>query len=385
MRIRVFVHFAWVAILCHIGVAQAIPITCESLFKGPAGVSASIEEPLVALRDLLSQFQKSMLEPRESEDVLSPLKDLPEDPREIAFVLQGSYRLLLSHPRVNDILSEKQIRKLQFGMDQMKWFEKKLGEYGNSKDLVKAAKKIEVPLDFLEHLKAQRNVLAQTIQNKLMKRGYIDLEISAVSGLIEELQGMRKLNSKMSETYLPESLQAEISRVQEKVDNEMKQLIMKPVYTFHEVEEGAHAFRRSLRWLKVYILAYRDHFSLLEQKAPATAYEARLRELYSSDLDIALSVDGQIKLREMDYYMLNDLIAELRKIKGIGEIKEQMTQELIAFGKWDGKPVDAVKATEIISYRLDDKLVDLEIRTQEILGNYESAFGLQRMIVGGRR
>ncbi|MNL37569.1 hypothetical protein D3C87_1597220 [compost metagenome] len=87
----------------------------------------------------------------------------------------------------------------------------------------------------------------------------------------------------------------------------------------------------------------------------------------------------------MDYYMLNDLIAELRKIKGIGEIKEQMTQELIAFGKWDGKMIDAAKATEIISYRLDDKLVDLEVRTQKILGNYESAFGLQRMIVGGRR
>ncbi|MFS4457539.1 hypothetical protein [Bdellovibrio sp. HCB2-146] len=383
MRIKVFVHFAWVAILCHFSVAQAIPMTCESLFKGPAGVSASIEEPLVALRDLLSQFQKSLLEPRESEDILSPLKDLPEDPREIAFVLQGSYRLLLSHPHVNDILSEKQIRKLQAGMDQMKWFEKKLGEYGNSKDLVKAAKKIEVPLDFLEHLKAQRNSLAQTIHDKLLKRGYIDAEISAVTGLIEELRGMRKLDSKMSDTYLPESLQAEILRVKEKVDSEMKGLIMKPTYTFHEVEEGAHAFRRSLRWLKVYILAYRDHFSLIEQKNPATAYESHLRELYASDLSIALSVDGKIKLREMDYYLLNDLIAELRKIKGIGEIKEQMTRELISFGKWNGRVVSAEKATDIVAARLDEKLVDLEIRTQEILGNYENAFGLRRMIVGG--
>jgi hypothetical protein len=75
------------------------------------------------------------------------------------------------------------------------------------------------------------------------------------------------------------------------------------------------------------------------------------------------------------------MVAELRKIKGAGEIRENLTNALTAFGRWNGEPVDAVKATELVAVRTEAKLQDVEIRTQEILQRYELHNGFQNMII----
>jgi hypothetical protein len=383
MKVYLLVFFTLTAVLGHSPVALARALSCEGLFKGPPQVSVSIEEPLTALRNSLDELNAALKNPALAleGDLLSPLKELSEDPRELSYLLQGSYRLLISHPQAVNILSEKQLRKLQDGLDQMKWLEKKLGQYQNSKDLAKAGRKIGAPADFVSYLESQRNINANIVIEKLRKREFLSDEISTVQALIEELQGMKKLNSRISENYLPESLQTEIQRVQEKVSLEMKPLMLQKNYGYHELEDGAHAFRRSLRWLKVYIMAYRDHFSLAEKVGPPTASEKILRDKYLSKEEALLSPDGAIKLRESEYYLLIEMVAELRKIKGAGEIRENLTNALTAFGRWNGEPVDAVKATELVAVRTEAKLQDVEIRTQEILQRYELHNGFQNMII----
>lgn len=383
MKVCLLLFFTLTAVLGHSRVTLARALSCEGLFQGPPQVSTSIEEPLTALRDSLDQLNTALKNPYLAleADALSPLKDLPEDPRELSYLLQGSYRLLISHPQATAILSEKQLRKLQDGMDQMKWLEKKLGQYQNSKDLAKAGRKIEAPADFVNYLEAQRNLNANIVIEKLRKREFLSDELSTVQSLVEQLQGMKKLDAKITQNYLPESLQAEIQRVQEKVNLEMKPLMLAKKYGYHELEDGAHAFRRSLRWLKVYIMAYKDHFSLVDKEGPPTAAEKVLRDKYLSKEDALLSPDGAIQLRETDYLMLVEMVAELRKIKGAGEIRENLTNALTAFGRWNGQPVDAVKATELISVRTEAKLVDAEIRTQEILHRYEQNNAFQDMII----
>ncbi|MBO9666773.1 MAG: hypothetical protein J7501_08150, partial [Bdellovibrio sp.] len=71
-----------------------------------------------------------------------------------------------------------------------------------------------------------------------------------------------------SRNWIHDSLKSEIERINEKVESEMAPLIRAPVYGYHEIENGAHAFRRSLRWLKVYIESYADVFTL--QKSSPT-------------------------------------------------------------------------------------------------------------------
>lgn len=383
MKVYLLLLFTLTAVLGHSPVALARALSCEGLFKGSPQASTSIEEPLTALRQSLDELNTALKNPSLTleGDLLSPLKELSEDPRELSYLLQGSYRLLISHPQAMKILSEKQLRKLQDGLDQMKWLEKKLGFYQNSKDLAKAARKIEAPADFVNYLEAQRNLNARAVIEKLRKREFLSDEISTVQALIEELQGMKKLNSRISEDYLPESLQSEIERVQDKVNLEMKPLMLRKSYGYHELEDGAHAFRRSLRWLKVYIMAYKDHFTLVETLGPPTAAEKILRDKYLAKEEAQLSIEGAIKLRESDYYMLIEMVAELRKIKGAGEIRENLTNALTTFGRWNGEPVDAAKATELVAVRTEAKLQDVEIRTQEILRRYELNNAFQNMIV----
>lgn len=384
MKVYLLLLFTLTAVLGHSPVALARALSCESLFKGPPQASTSIEEPLTALRQSLDELNTALKNPSLAleGDLLSPLKELSEDPRELSYLLQGSYRLLISHPQAMKILSEKQLRKLQDGLDQMKWLEKKLGFYQNSKDLAKAARKIEAPADFVNYLETQRNLNAKVVIEKLRKREFLSDEISTVQALIEELQGMKKLNARISEDYLPESLQSEIERVQSKVNLEMKPLMLQRTFGYHELEYGAHAFRRSLRWLKVYIMAYKDHFSLVETLGPPTAAQKILRDKYLAKEEAQLSVDGAIKLRESDYYMLIEMVAELRKIKGAGEIRENLTNALTTFGRWNGEPVDAAKATELVAVRTEAKLQDVETRTQEILRRYEANNAFQNMIIG---
>lgn len=370
--------------LGQLSVVHARALSCQDLFSEKPLVSTSIEEPLSALKSSLDELQAALKKPALESDSLSPLKTLSDDPRELSYLLQGSYRLLISHPQAAVILSEKQFRKLQDGLDQMKWLEKKLGQYQNSKDLAKAGRKIEAPADFVAYLEAQRDLNANIVIEKLRKRQFLTDEISVVQELLLQLQGMKKLNGRITENYLPESLQAEIQRVAEKVRLEMKPLMLQKEYGYHELEDGAHAFRRSLRWLKVYIVAYKDHFVLVDKMGPPTASEKVLRDKYLEKQDALLSSNGSIGLREADYLMLVEMVAELRKIKGAGEIRENLINALVAFGRWNGQPVDLNKATELISVRTEAKLQDVELRTQEILRRYENNNAFQDMIVGAR-
>jgi hypothetical protein len=381
MKYYLFVFFTLATVLGHSPVVQARAMSCESLFNGKPLVSTSIEEPLSSLRNSLDELQLALKNPVEEGDLLSPLKGLSEDPRELSYLLQGSYRLLISHPLAESILSEKQMRKLQDGLEQMKWLEKKLGQYQNSKDLAKAGRKIGAPEDFVAYLEAQRNINATIVTEKLRKREFLTDEISAVETLLRELQGMKKLNARITENYLPESLQKEIERVQEKVNLEMKPLMLRQKYGYHEVEYGAHAFRRSLRWLKVYIMAYKDHFTLVDKNGPPTPAEKAQRDKYLYKEEALLNADGAIQLRESDFLTLVEMVAELRKIKGAGELRENLINALTTFGRWNGEPVDAAKATALISVRTEAKLQDVELRTQEILKRYEDNHAFQNMIM----
>jgi len=87
-----------------------------------------------------------------------------------------------------------------------------------------------------------------------------------------------------------------------------------------------------------------------------------------------------VQLRESEYFALIEMVAELRKIKGAGEIRENLTNALIAYGRWNGEPIGDQRASEIIAARTESKLLDVEVRTQEILKRYEKMNAFKNMI-----
>ncbi len=382
MKVYLFAFYALTAVLGHSSEVAARSFTCERIFQQAPETSTSIQIPLKALRQSLLELHTALKSQVLDGDALSPLKNLTEDPRELSYLLQGSYRLLLSHPEVQGILSKKQIQKLENGLSEMKWLEKQLGQYQNSKELVKAGRKISAPSDFLEYLENQRNLLSQKVLAKLQEREFLTDELSVIDTLVSELHSMKKLDRRVSQDFLLKSLRSEIERVQEKVEKEMKPLMLRPSYGFHELENGAHAFRRSLRWLKVYIVAYRDHFTLLPPLRPLNSADAALHDKYLPKDEVQLGLSGSIRLRETEYYTLLDMIAELRKIKGAGEIREDLTLALTDFGRWDGQFVDASQAATLISSRTEAKLQNAESRTQEILALYEKLNSFRNLIDG---
>jgi hypothetical protein len=325
---------------------------CSVVFEQPTELNgASVQESIIdQLKDLKTSLQELRSELKEvpgRKNRLKVLESLDEDPREIAYVLQGAYRLVLAHPLAEEILAPADLKALKKGLKEMKWLEKTLGTYQVQSDLYKTAKKIKVAEDFQEFLARQRNRASDEAIEQLKSREFLDSEISAVTRHIQKLKRWDDMNVGRSRSLIQESLKSELDRVYEKVENEMKPLILKDRYTYKELEEGAHAFRRSLRWIRVYLQAYPELFTNMNKK---------------------------------EFNNLSRSIDELRKIKKPGEMREKMVEALAAYGQWNGIHLNVGETLEHIEPLMEKKFENIEAKTQEILEFYETRNGFRGII-----
>jgi hypothetical protein len=364
-----------VSVICPM-VVHAEGLSCRRVFADPYNVNQTLADQLVELRHSLKALRSEIKEAADSKDPMSALNDVEVDPREVAFLLQGSYRLILSNPAAKDVLKDGNFKIVNKGLNALKDFEKSIGEYNVKVELLKTAKKSKMPEDFVDYLKSERRKLSKKLYRELKEDDYLDKDVSAVIDLSKKIQKFQIPENINSRTWIRDSLKSEIERINEKVDSEMAPLIRAKVYSYHEIENGAHAFRRSLRWLKVYIESYADFFTLVKT-SPSEPTVA----IYADKFKLQYNEPGKIPLRDIDYAKIIEAVDVLRKIKKSGEMKELLTQELVAFGRWDGRKISSAEAVKIIEQYFNYDSQALQSKSQEILADFESRNGMRSIIM----
>ncbi|MBO9666772.1 MAG: hypothetical protein J7501_08145, partial [Bdellovibrio sp.] len=169
-------------------VAQAEGLSCRGIFVDSYNVNDSMAEQLSDLKHSLKDLRKSIKEVDDSKDPMSAVRDVEVDPREVAFLLQGSYRLILSNPAAKDVLSGSNLKIVKKGLNALKDFEKSFGEYYVKVELLKTAKKSKMPDDFIKYLKSERRALSKQLYRELKDDDYLDKDVSAVVGLSKKIQ-----------------------------------------------------------------------------------------------------------------------------------------------------------------------------------------------------
>lgn len=340
---------------------------CSKIFEASVAEVASIQDlislQLTELKATLLEFRQELKSSKGGKNRLKTLQELKEDPREIAYILQGAYRLILAHPEAGQVLSASEKKSLEKGLRDMKWLEKTLGTYSVQVDLLKTAKKIKAADDFVEYLTEQRKKSFHDMMEQLKDHDFLDKEVNAVSIHIEKLKRLNSLGKLNQQEWVRKSFQSELDRVREKVETEMKPLIQRKKYGYIELEEGAHAFRRSLRWLRVYLQAYSGYFYTRESSPFSSQPSSKKLEL---DVN--------------KYRHLIESIEELRKIKKPGEMQEKLAEAVVAFGFWNGTPVNGANASLFIHPLMTQKFENIEQKTQEILELYEAHDGFRGIL-----
>ncbi|MNK06307.1 hypothetical protein D3C87_242020 [compost metagenome] len=379
MKLMLSILFTCAAVLWHSPVFAAGP-QCRRVWLGPANINEAVHQKLTDLHSTLANLRKAIKTTEMQSDPLSALQRIDQDPREIAYLLQGAYRLIISHPSAKTLLSEKDYKRVKKGLDELKWLEKTLGKYSVQTELLETAVKNQLPADFIYFLAARRDQVSQESYRELKEADYLNKEISAVMELTDKFSKVEIPREFDQTQWLRISLQNEVVRINGKVSTEMAPLIRKDTYGYRELEEGAHAFRRSLRWIKVYLNAYSDHFSLVRDsnKSPATT---ELIERYKAKFSLRYDDAGPIKIRDTDYAKIIKYVDSLRKVKKTGEMQELLTHELTTFGRWNEKPITHEEAARIIESILIKEEGKLERKTKEILDDYEATAGFKDMIV----
>jgi hypothetical protein len=306
---------------------QGAPL-CTEVFRDGAReqIQHSIQDQLASLRKEMQQLRRDLNENKNKNNRLEALDDIENDPRETAYVLQGAYRLLIAHPRASEI----------FTADDLK-------------------------------LRHQRDETSESVLQDLRSHDFLDKEISGVEIQMRRLKKWESQVGSSAPGLIQESLQSEIARVRGKVMTEMKPLILKSHYNSADLEDGAHAFRRSLRWLRVYIDAYRDYFY--------TTVPSEFGSVASAE---------KLELNIQEYKLLDKSIERLRKIKKPGEMRERLARCYEQFAEELRRPLAPGAAFAFVDRLMSEKFDDLEVRTQEILQTYEQHEGFTGLL-GGRR
>lgn len=344
---------------------------CQTVFKDSFNINESMEIQLAELKHALKDLRHEIKESKDRKDPMSSLKEIETDPRELAYLLQGAYRLILSNPQAQAILSGRDLKIVRRGLSELKKFEKDLGQYSVQTDLLKTARKSEMAPDFLRYLKDRRRKVSQSVYHKLKDDNYLNGNISAVGKLSQKIQKFQIPEGVDSKQWLQDSLASEIQRVLFKVQTEMAPLIRSPKFGYHEIENGAHAFRRSLRWLKVYIESYPDFFTLKQSAASdatVTAFRAKFK--------IGYDEPGKIALKDTEYAKILEFVDTLKKVKKAGEMKELLTQELIEFGQWNGSKINREQAEQIMEQFFHQE-GNLQKIAQDILREFEARDGFR--------
>jgi hypothetical protein len=347
---------------------QGAPL-CTEVFRDGAReqIQHSIQDQLASLRKEMQQLRRDLNENKNKNNRLEALDDIENDPRETAYVLQGAYRLLIAHPRASEIFTADDLKSLEKGLRTVKNLEKSLGEYKVQADVYDVGVKLKMPVKFLKYLRHQRDETSESVLQDLRSHDFLDKEISGVEIQMRRLKKWESQVGSSAPGLIQESLQSEIARVRGKVMTEMKPLILKSHYNSADLEDGAHAFRRSLRWLRVYIDAYRDYFY--------TTVPSEFGSVASAE---------KLELNIQEYKLLDKSIERLRKIKKPGEMRERLARCYEQFAEELRRPLAPGAAFAFVDRLMSEKFDDLEVRTQEILQTYEQHEGFTGLL-GGRR
>lgn len=382
MRLLLSIILTCAALLGH-SAAFAEGPQCARIWLGKPDINMSVQQKLTDLQKTLLKLRQDIKAAADKNDPLAPLITLEHDPRELAYLLQGSYRLIIAHPMAKELLTEKDFKRVKKGLDELKWLEKTLGRYTTQIELLETAQKHEMAPDFIRHLQSRREQVSQEVYAELKKADYLDKEISAITELTEKISKFKIPENFDQRNWLKASLESELARIHEKVQTEMAPLIKTNSYGYHELEFGAHALRRSLRWIKVYLNAYPDHFILVKDKSALSEKDTEMMTKYNGKFSLSYSGDGVLQIRDTDYARIIKYVDSLRKIKKAGEMQELLSQELTLFGRWNGQFIGRERAIQVISEPIKKEDGKLEKKTQEILIEFESRNGFEDILMEG--
>ena len=108
-------------------------------------------------------------------------------------------------------------------------------------------------------------------------------------------------------------LKKEIKRTRKKT-KKLAPLILKDEYSYYELEEGFHEWRRAIRWISIIILSYKDFFSFeVDEKD-------KYSDLYSLRNKVFTTLNGDESSHKVDE---NAFLQLSSYISRIGDIKDE--------------------------------------------------------------
>ncbi len=307
--------------------------------------------PAILLRRLdLLATELSNFQDKVKEDSKGAFDDLiAKDVRGIAFGLEAILYILKKDKSFASGLSEDDLKAVEKSLKNLKELEDAIGEYSLSQEMRAAYQK----------LKKHDDGFDQFLQNKVetAKANFLEFVLSKewitaphksdtkksseeisprIAKLKDRFESIKWHGEKNDHNLLVRALRNYISSLDTKIDQELEPLIMAEKYTYHELEDGFHEWRRGLRWIPIYLLALKSHFSYQEKPKMLTSEQQQLVDKYQNNKYTTLSqaTEGTTQLPPLALYTVAQAIAEIGLIKEEGEAKFDLAKLLLEYGRW---------------------------------------------------
>lgn len=285
---------------------------------------------------------------------------IAKDVRGIAFGIEAVLHILKKDKNFEKQFSADDIENTEKSLKNLKELEDAIGQYSLSQEMRAAYQKMsqrdegfdlflqnkieKAKITFLEFMITKEWI---TNTDAADSTGDVSPRISKIR---KRFDSMKWLGRKKDHRLLVSALQNYVSSLDTKIKEELEPLIMAKKYTYHELEDGFHEWRRGLRWIPIYLLALKSHFSYQEKPQSLTPEQQQLVDKYENNKYTVLSAptEGTTLLPPLALYTVAQAIAEIGLIKEEGEAKFDLAKLLLEYGKWGSVTVNSEEQAERI-------------------------------------
>lgn len=232
-----------------------------------------------------------------------------EQLRAEVFALEGIFRLVLKQYKDSEHLAKH--------LSVIKNIEDQVGKYSFMVEIEQIVNKL--------FTNKKPNKMSKEAKHSVVSAEDMLMQRMTREKWIEQIEEMKMFSQdykwpKKTKKFLKSALKNEIKKINSKIKEQLLPVISQPQYNHTQLEEGLHELRRSIRWVSIYIQAYKDKFVLVSSKKKKNSYEKSLIKKHKDSPFSNFTGDkNQIKLNDLAYYDLSEMIKALGDLKSLGE------------------------------------------------------------------
>lgn len=226
------------------------------------------------------------------------------------FALEGIFRLVLKQ-------HDKDQPELTKYLGILKNIEDQVGKYSFSVETAQVVKNLfnGKKTATMARESSEGVIVAEKVLVKHMLKEKWSAQLEEVLKFTQSYSWPNK-----TKKFLKKALKNELKKLKVKIKDQLLPIISVPEYSHLQLEDGVHELRRNIRWISIYIQAYKDKFYLSEVPKKLSSYEKSLIKKHkNSPFSQLTGDDNQVKLNRIAYYDLSEMIKTIGDLKSLGE------------------------------------------------------------------